>query len=211
MTPQFHFLIVAPNLGPEWLFDAARRYWERYEPTLLGDLVLLRAVPLAATISVTVIAMRDTIAAIGVEVAQASPVAYLDAVVFETPEQARAELDRRADYNQPFGVPLVTPTPTPLPTATLNLANPGIPTPRLPETRQPNGYVTETPVLPPTATPPPTYTPRPPSTGVPTAEAPPRSAPPTDITMPGALPTPTETPPGQVAPIRPTPGPLTGG
>lgn len=181
VRPNFHFLIVAPNLGAEWLFSAARSYWDAFRPTILPDFDFLLIIPPTRTIIVTAIAQRDTIAQIGVELARTSPLAYLDSLVFDTQEALQAELDRRVSQGQPFGVAISTPTPTLDPNA-INL--PAIPTPRLPPTRPPSGFVTSTP-----------------SPGGPPPPSP----------QPGT-PSPSSTPnPNEPQPIQRTPGPLTGG
>ena len=139
VRPDYHFLLVAPNLGAEWLFDAARNYWDAFRPTVIPNFNFLIFIPQQRTVSVTVIARRDTAPEIGVELSQIRPSAYFDAVVFDNFEDARVELNRRAEQQQPFGVPLTAPTSTPDPNA------PSIPTPRLPATRPPAGFVTATP------------------------------------------------------------------
>lgn len=182
VRPDHHFLLIAPNLGAEWLFDAARAYWDAFRPTVIPDFEFLIFVPTGRTISVTVIARRDTAPQIGVELSQIRPDAYYDAVIFDGFEEARAELDRRAEQQQPFGVPLSTLM------STLDPNAPSIPTPRLPATRAPAGFVTATPI--------PTLTP----TG--------------DATVtPTATPTTTGTTEeeGTRAPRTPAPGPITGG
>lgn len=184
IRPEFHFLLIAPNLGAEWLFDAARQYWDAFRPIITPDFDFLRIIPFGRTISVTVIAGRDMISALGVELAQIAPQAYLDAVIYETVLDARRELNRRAQEMQPFGVPISTATPTVDPNA-VNL--PIIPTPRLPETREPAGFITQTPA--------------------PGAVSP---APP--LVTPSSTPNPARTPgPDEPQPIQRTPGPITGG
>lgn len=146
------FLLVAPNLGAEWLFDAARQYWDRFRPTVVSDTRLIRLMPPSRSVAVTVIARRDTVDAIGVELAQFAPLAYFDPVVYDTLEEVRQVLDERANTNQPFGAALATPFPT----LDLSGGTPGgdlgaIPTPWLPPTRGPAGFITATPVPPPTS------------------------------------------------------------
>lgn len=138
--PDYHFLYFAPTLGAEWFFDAARRYWETFQPTVLSDLDFLRFVPERASVIVTVVTRRDTVDALGVTVAQIRPNAYFDAVVEDLFADMKATLTARATSNQPFGVPLaplpdsrIQPTPGPL------LG--GSPAP----TRAPAGFVTQTP------------------------------------------------------------------
>lgn len=143
--PDYHFLYVAPPLGAEWLFDAARRYWERFRPTVLSDLSFLRFIPQGRSVIVTVVTRRDTVDQIGVELAQARPDAYYDAVVQDLFADMKAALNQRAERNWPFGVPLaptpdtrVQPTPGPL--------IGGTPAP----TRSPGGFITQTPTPSPT-------------------------------------------------------------
>jgi hypothetical protein len=140
--PEFHFLLVAPNLGAEWLFDAAREYWDRYRPTIITDLEFVQLIPPDRTITVTVIALRDMAAQLGVRLAQINGNAYFDPVVYELFEQTKMALGERVRLGQPFGVPLN------LPTATVNPNAPVIPTPRLAPTRPPAGFVTQPPTTP---------------------------------------------------------------
>jgi hypothetical protein len=116
--PDYHFLFIARELGPEWLFDAARQYWARFRPTIISDFELLKLIPEDYSISVTMIARRDRAAQLGVELAQIASRAFFDPVVYDEIFEAKAELNRRAQSNQPFGVPLIpTATPTPGPTS----------------------------------------------------------------------------------------------
>ncbi|MDX2162035.1 MAG: hypothetical protein SF162_11970 [bacterium] len=163
-----HFLLIAPNLGAEWLFDGARQYWDRFRPTVISDLRLVALIPSTRSVGVTVLARRDTIGDLGVALAQDAPYAYFDPLVFDTLDQARAALNERAASNQPYGSPLLTPFPT-FDASAPN--SPAIPTPLLPATRAPAGFITATPLPPPTAL-----------TGTP-----------------------------EQTPLRPTPGPITGG
>ncbi|MFO7323472.1 MAG: hypothetical protein DIU68_017210 [Chloroflexota bacterium] len=147
--PDYHFLYFAPPLGAEWFFDAARRYWERFRPTVLSDLSFLRFIPRGRSVIVTVVTRRDTVEQIGVELAQVRPDAYYDAVVQDLFADMKAVLNQRAERVWPFGVPLATaqpgpdnrldPTPGPLIS--------GSPVP----TRAPSGFITQTPTPMPTA------------------------------------------------------------
>jgi hypothetical protein len=179
--PNYHFLLIAPNLGAEWFFDAARLYWERFRPTAVSDLGLISLIPDGYTVAVTVVARIDTASQWGVSIAQAVPDALFDPVVENAFEDMKRVLDERAANNQPFGVPLV-PTPTapppvsPTPGSILGPVN----QPSQPPTREPGGFITATPTTDGNVPPPATSTP----------------APTTD---------------GGSEPIYPTPGPITGG
>ncbi|NWG17656.1 MAG: hypothetical protein HXY41_13600 [Chloroflexi bacterium] len=156
--PDYHFLLVAPNLGAEWLFDAARAYWERFRPLVVSNLDLIQLLPPENSIIVTAIARRDTVADLGVRAAQVLPHALFDPVVYDLFDDMKNALITRATLNQPFGVPLI-PTPTapepitPTPGAIISNATP--PPTAAPPTRQPAGFITATPpdAPPPTDTP----------------------------------------------------------
>lgn len=135
-------MLIAPNLGAEWLFDAARLYWDRFRPTVISDLEFLPFVPPGRTLTVTVVALRDTIAQIGVQLGQIAPQAYFDPILSSSFAETRDILNGRAERQQPFGTALATaPAPTPDPNA------PFIPTPWLP-TAVPVGTLTPTPTAP---------------------------------------------------------------
>jgi hypothetical protein len=109
IRPDYHFLLIAPNLGAEWLFGAARAYVLAFRPIVLADLEFVALTPANTTVTVTAVARRDTAAQLGVELAQINPYAFYDPVVRDTFEETQAELDRRAAANEPFGVPLGLP------------------------------------------------------------------------------------------------------
>jgi hypothetical protein len=84
----------------------------------MSDFELLTTIPEEFSISVTVIARRDRTAQLGVELAQAAPRALFDPLIYDLFDDTKAELNRRAAANEPFGVPLIpTATPTPGPTS----------------------------------------------------------------------------------------------
>jgi hypothetical protein len=186
--PNYHFLLIAPNLGAEWLFDAARNYWDRFRPTIVSDLRLVGQIPSDQQIIVTVVAARDTMAQIGVEMAQFVPHAVFDPLPADSFEVVKAELDRRAANNQPFAI-FTNGGPVPTNTADPNAF---IPTPRLP-TRPPSGFITQTPA--------PAFTAEATATPVITVVIPVGSE-----TPPPATPNPNEP-----TPLQRTPGPITGG
>jgi hypothetical protein len=124
--PDFHFLLIASNLGAEWFFEAARDYWERFQPTVISDLGLVSLLPEDVSIAVTVIARRDRIAQIGVDLSKIAPDALFDPVVHDFLEDTQQALIGRAQRNEPFGVPLIpTATPTPGPTSPPVYPTPG--------------------------------------------------------------------------------------
>lgn len=142
--PHYHFLLIAPNLGAEWLFDAARRYWDRFRPTVVSDTRLLMLIPTWDTVALTAIAHRDLMPSLGVEMAQFASHIFFDPIPADSFESTRAELNRRAELNYPFGTDVLQPGQE-LPTM---VAPPAIPTPNVPggiPTRAPAGFITQTP------------------------------------------------------------------
>jgi hypothetical protein len=179
--PNYHFLFVEPDLGVEWLFDAARAYFDRFRPTVIVDFAFLQLVPQEFSVVITVIARRDSAASLGVQLAQLRPTALFDPIVHDTPAQAQQVLDMRASSAQPFGAPMAG-ADSAIPTVTPDLLN-TIPTPLVP-TQALEGWVTVTPPVP-----------------TPTADA---NATPTPTATP-------YDPGNPIQPITPTPGSLIGG
>lgn len=150
--PDYHFLLIAPNLEPEWFFRGARRYWERFRPTVIKDGALLALIPVDVTVAVSILTRRDAFETMAVEVARSRPRAFIDALIYETVREAAGTLDVRADTNQPFGVPLrpteVPPTRAPLQPTLGAVTGPlGTPTP----TPNASGFITQTPTASPGA------------------------------------------------------------
>ncbi|MCA9904525.1 MAG: hypothetical protein KC547_11760 [Anaerolineae bacterium] len=145
ILPEYHFLMIAPGLGAEWLFDTARAYFDRFRPTIIPDLGFVQLVPTDRRIAVTTIARRDVAPTLGVQLGQLRPNALYDPIVHDTAPEVREVLDQRAATNQPFGVPLA------LPTQDTSSLLPSIPTPMVP-TQPGEGWVTVTPTPSPTPT-----------------------------------------------------------
>jgi hypothetical protein len=144
VLPDYHFLLVAPNLGAEWLFAGARTYWQTFRPTIISDFELLSLIPLRFSLAVTVVARRDIVDHYREQLTQVAPRALFDPVVYDYVEDVQLTLDGRAQLYQPFGVPVpptATPTITPLPSNTPGPA----PTEGAPSTREPSGFITQTP------------------------------------------------------------------
>jgi hypothetical protein len=156
--PDYHFLLIAPNLGAEWFFDAARQYWERFRPTVVSDLAFISLIPKEQSTIVTVVARRDTANQWGVQIAQVVPDAFFDPLVRDNFEEAKSILNERASLNQPFGVPLL-PTATPPPA--INPTPGSIIGPVTAPTRAPGGFVTATATTNVNAPPPASATPAP--------------------------------------------------
>lgn len=141
--PDYHFLLLAPNLGVEWL-HATRRYWARFRPTIVSEFAFMQLVPAGYTLAITVVARRDSADYLQVQVRQLFPTALYDPVIYDFMQDAQLTLDGRADINQPLGVP-VPPSATPTSTPTLTPTFTPSVTPGPAPTRAPAGYITQTP------------------------------------------------------------------
>lgn len=140
--PNYHFLLIAPNLGAEWFFDAARQYWERYRPVVVSDLELARLLPFNFDIIITLISRKDSAPQWGV---LAASYAYFDPVVQDQFDTLKLTLQNRVALNQPFGVPLAPiPTAPPAINATPGAVVPLPTTAPVTPTRAP-AFVTEAP------------------------------------------------------------------
>jgi hypothetical protein len=191
VRPDYHFLLVAPNLEPEWLFRAARLYWETFDLTVISDGVLLSLLPPEPTVAVSVLTRRDAYERMAVEVLGNREDAYLDLLIYDSVREAAIALDARAQSFQPFGVPL-RPTEIP-PTREIIQPTPGSiigggEVPSGPATATPNtsGFVTQVP------------TPTPGNLGQPPTPSP-------------STPAPDDNSDDGPSPIQPTPGSVIGG
>jgi hypothetical protein len=101
--PDQHWLILAPGLQADWFFQAARRYWQTFRPTVLTDWDLISILPPSVSLGVTVLARTDTIDYVTEQIQDVWPNVLFDPVVADTLTDMQAELDRRATYQQRFG------------------------------------------------------------------------------------------------------------
>ncbi|MEO0565514.1 MAG: hypothetical protein AAF125_25630 [Chloroflexota bacterium] len=145
--PDFHFLLVAPNLEPDWLFRGALAYWERFSPTILSSGELLAVIPPDQTVAVSILTRRDAFETMAVEVFRNRDDAYVDALIYDTVREAAAALDARAIAYQPFGVPLA---PTAIPPTRVPLTpSPGAIVGGTPQpTPNTSGFITQVPTAP---------------------------------------------------------------
>lgn len=102
-SPDYHWLILAPGLQADWFFQSANRYWQTFRPTVLANWDLIDMLPYSKTLAVTVLARSDTVAYMDKNVRDKWPNIYYDPIVFDTMEEMRAELERRATYMKRFG------------------------------------------------------------------------------------------------------------
>ena len=102
-SPDYHFLILAPGLQADWFFQAARRYWQTFRPTVMTKWDLIATLPQDKSLAVTVLARSDTIEYMNRRIRDTWPNVYYDPIVYDTLGEMQAELDRRATYQKRFG------------------------------------------------------------------------------------------------------------
>lgn len=105
MAPDYHFLYVDQALGSDWLFQAARRYWDRFRPVVATSFDLISLAPARRSVAITVLARRDIAPKLVAYVRQRFPRATIDPLVYDVPADLKLTLDGRAEFNQRFGVP----------------------------------------------------------------------------------------------------------
>ncbi len=101
--PDFHFIVMAPGLQSNWFFVAARRYWQRFRPSVVDDINLIGFIPPERTIAITTLARYDTADFLRTQIQQHFPDARHDELIYDTIEEAQAALDARAASGQRFG------------------------------------------------------------------------------------------------------------
>jgi len=99
----YHFLLLAPGLQSAWFFQAARRYWQRFQPIVTDNWQLLSFIPPDKQVAVTVLARSDTVLFVQEQVQTQRANAKLDTVVADELPLMEAILDSRADAGLPFG------------------------------------------------------------------------------------------------------------
>jgi len=100
---QYHFLVLAPGLQSAWFFQAARQYWQRFQPIVSDNLALLSYLPATASVTVTVLARPDTADYMKRQIEAQRSGVTLDMVVESDLPAMELKLNTRAQSGQPFG------------------------------------------------------------------------------------------------------------
>jgi hypothetical protein len=101
-APQFHVLLLTGNLPQEWLFDAARRYWDQFRPLILPDISLLAMFPDSARLYITVLTTPESAGMARASVRAVLPGSQVNLVLAPSSEVLQEELDHRAKAGTPF-------------------------------------------------------------------------------------------------------------
>jgi hypothetical protein len=99
----YHFMVLAPGLQSAWFFQAARRFWQVFQPIVIDKVDLLTFLPPEATVAVTLLARSDTATYARDQITAVRPGAKLDMVMIDDLPLMESILNARADSGLPFG------------------------------------------------------------------------------------------------------------
>jgi hypothetical protein len=99
----YHFLILAPGLQSAWFFQAARGFWQRFQPVVTDDWELLAYIPPELSVAATVLARPDTAAFVQQQVEAQRTNLRVDMVVTDDLPLMESILNARAEAGLPFG------------------------------------------------------------------------------------------------------------
>jgi hypothetical protein len=99
----YHFMILAPGLQAAWFFQAARSYWQRFQPVLTDNWNLLAYLPADKSVAVTVLARSDTASFTREQILLQRSNITLDMVIADELPLMESILDTRAAAGLPLG------------------------------------------------------------------------------------------------------------
>lgn len=100
----YHFLLLSPDLPPAWVFQAARRYIETFQPTITSNIEHLAHPAPNQQIAVTLLAREQHIAAMREQLAEIVRAEIrVDIVAARELSLVESILNQRADQGLPFG------------------------------------------------------------------------------------------------------------
>jgi len=102
-APDYHWLLLAPDLPEDWFWDVAWRYWDAFRPTLIPSTNLIGGVPPENSLAVTVIAPTSALDALKQSIHKDYPNVKIDAIAADDQDALQTELERRAQIDQEYG------------------------------------------------------------------------------------------------------------
>ncbi len=102
----YHFMVLAPGLQSGWFFQAARQYWQRFQPIVTDNLDLLTYPEQEDLIAVTLLAREDTVNYMRDQIEDKlseRDETRVDVIVINDLESMETLLNQRATNNEPFG------------------------------------------------------------------------------------------------------------
>jgi hypothetical protein len=102
--PTFHAIILAPGLQPDWFFDTAQAYWNRFRPLVTTGWDFIQYIPNNKSLAATVIAPADMVQSMTTTLQQQYPNVLLDVIVADPDlESVADEFNARVWSDRRFG------------------------------------------------------------------------------------------------------------
>lgn len=101
--PDYHFILLAPDVDPSLFFESAEQYWLRFHPILVESADLIQFVPSGKSLAVTVIANPDQVDTMTAQVRDPWPTIWYDLIVLQTPTTLIEVFSQRVASGRRFG------------------------------------------------------------------------------------------------------------
>lgn len=101
-TPDFHCLFMSADLNPDWFFDSAHVYWDRYQPALLTTLDLLGQFPANKSLAITLITTPVQRLALLKTIEDHAPNVFIDVITADSAEAIAAAFQLRVANGKRF-------------------------------------------------------------------------------------------------------------
>ncbi len=101
--PAFHALYFSPDLNPEWFFQTAHIYWDRFQPALLTTLDLIPQMPSTKSLAITLITTTAQANTLSKAITDRGANVYIDLIVADTPEALSQALNERIANGKRLG------------------------------------------------------------------------------------------------------------
>lgn len=99
----YHFMVLSPGLQSAWFFQAARQFWQHFQPVVTDQVELLAYLPDDASVAVTLLARPDTANYMKQQIEAQHADIKLDMIVVDDLPLMESILNARAESGLPFG------------------------------------------------------------------------------------------------------------
>jgi hypothetical protein len=102
--PDFHMVILAPGLDPQWFFDTAQAYWNVFRPIVTSNWNMIEFIPRDKSLAVTVIAPPDMVESMSAAIHEKYANVLFDLIVVGSELSSVADVfNTRVWANRRFG------------------------------------------------------------------------------------------------------------
>ncbi len=102
-VPDLHVVVLSADFNPDWFFDAAHNYWDRFQPTLLTTFDLFALLPNTKSLAITLLSTPTQAAPLSQLLKNLAPNIFLDVISVDSPEALTQLLRGRIDLGRRFG------------------------------------------------------------------------------------------------------------